>query len=244
MPDSTTPPVAPAETETPRPRGYFNRAQLEDITLSESVQAAAHANPAAMADRDIDAAFLLKFQEAIDEAHSRSAATASQAADAQEATLESNQTAAALRAALQAIQSAAKQKYKMLAIDGDSTTNFPTDGYLIGGRLNGSRANLLQSAVTLIARARQDNLPGYKTPESIAAVEALLAQYRDDKDTQQETTRSKETARLDRDDLIELVNARRAAVQHAADAIWPWSLEANRPTRKTFSLPLTRPLGM
>jgi len=27
------------------------------------------------------------------------------------------------------------------------------------------------------------------------------------------------------------LNTRRSAIQHAADAIWPWSVEASRPTR-------------
>lgn len=35
-----------------------------------------------------------------------------------------------------------------------------------------------------------------------------------------------------------------SSIQHAADAVWPWSSEANRPIRKTFRLPLTRPMGM
>lgn len=41
---------------------------------------------------------------------------------------------ALLGTALKRIQSAAKQKHQMLAGDGDSVTNFPTDGYLIGIR--------------------------------------------------------------------------------------------------------------
>ncbi len=40
------------------------------------------------------------------------------------------------------------------------------------------------------------------------------------------------------------LNHHRSAVQHAADALWPWSAEASRPTRKTFALPLTRPLNL
>ena len=34
------------------------------------------------------------------------------------------------------------------------------------------------------------------------------------------------------------------SIQHAADAVWPHSLEANRPIRKTLGLPLTRAMGM
>ncbi|MEY4570232.1 MAG: hypothetical protein RLZZ398_1671 [Verrucomicrobiota bacterium] len=41
-----------------------------------------------------------------------------------------------LAAALQKIQSSAKQKHKMLDEDGAPATNFSTDGYLIGTRLD------------------------------------------------------------------------------------------------------------
>jgi len=241
---TTTPTATLPQTETSRPRSYFNQGQLEDIKLAESVLDAATANAQAVADRDIDAAFLGGYSEVISEARSRSSRSLEEVSDSEQATLESNKTAANLHTALQAIQSAAKQKHKMLATDGDPETNFPTDGYLIGARLNGSRANLLQSADTLIARAKSDSLPGYKTPAQIAAVENLLEKYRDDKSAQQESNRSKEISRLTRDDLMSTLNIRRSAIQHAADALWPWSVESNRPTRKTFGLPLTRPMGM
>ena len=239
-----TPPTAPVETKIPQTRGYFNQAQLDDIALGESVLAAATANKPALADRDIDEAFLTRTTDLTGEARLRASRAASESDDSEEATLASSKTAAALYTALQGIQSAAKQKHRMLAIDGDPATNFSTAGYLIGSRLNGSRANLLQNAATLITRITEDSLPGYKTPAAIKAVEDLLTAFREDKAAQQETTRTKETARLDRDELIELLNNHRSAIQHAADAIWPWSNEANRPTRKTFALPLTRPLGM
>jgi hypothetical protein len=35
-----------------------------------------------------------------------------------------------------------------------------------------------------------------------------------------------------------------SSIQHAADAVWSWSYEPNIPIRKTFGLPLTRPMGM
>ena len=44
--------------------------------------------------------------------------------------------------------------------------------------------------------------------------------------------------------LLHILNTRRASIQHAADAIWPHSQEANRPIRKTFGLPLTRAMEM
>ncbi len=246
MPDNTTPVTATVST-TPQAvasRGYFNKEQLEDIALAESVLSATKANQPILASRDIDGTFITRYGDFTTEAHRRAAATAGEADDSQEATLESSAAAKALYSALQGIQSAAKQKHRMFAIDGDPATNFPTDGYLMHTRINQSRPVLLQSAETLIARASEDSLPGYKTPESIQAVQDLLSAYRQDVADQQETTRSKELARLNRDELIELLNNHRSAVQHAADALWPWNTETSRPTRKTFALPLTRPLNL
>ena len=132
----------------------------------------------------------------------------------------------------------------MLAEDGDPSTNSATEGYLIGTRLNGSRANLLQNADTLVLRLQADSLPGFKTPVKIAVVTALLASYRGSEGEQQDTIRDKEVSPLDRDQLIHVLNTRRSSIQHAADALWPWSSEANRPIRKTFALPLNRAMGM
>jgi hypothetical protein len=238
-------PIDNTPTEKPSSsRGYFNSEQLEDIALAESVHSAAQTNQAQLASRDIDAAFLTRFGETTVEARRRATAAAADAEDSEQATEETSASAKALYIALQGIQSAAKQKHRMLAIDGDPTTNFPTDGYLMKIRMNQSRTVLLQSAETLIARATADSLPGYKTAESIQAVTDLLGEYREDKSAQQQTTRSKELSRLNRDELVELLNHHRSAVQHAADALWPWSQEINRPTRKTFALPLNRPLNL
>ena len=51
-------------------------------------------------------------------------------------------------------------------------------------------------------------------------------------------------SRIDRDTLLNSINRRRAAIQHAADALWPSSEEANRPIRKTFAIPLNRAMGL
>ncbi|MEO5917911.1 MAG: hypothetical protein ABIS50_27000 [Luteolibacter sp.] len=242
MPD--TAPITPTPAAAPQTRGYFNKAQLEDLDLAETVLAAARANAADLIDWDITSAYADGFDGVITETRKRAIESGQNAEDSKTATGLTGEAASHLHTALQSIQSAAKQKHKMLAEDGDPATNFPTDGYLIGSRLNGSRAILLQSAETLIARATDDNLPGFKTPEKIDAVSTLLTAYRGKSSDQQETTRDKEIARLDRDDLIHVLNTRRSAIQHAADSRWPWSNEANRPIRKTFGLPLTRPLGM
>lgn len=238
----STAPITPSDA--PAPRGYFNNGQLEDLDLADSVITAAESHPEEMTSRDITPTWLSGLAAALAEARRRATATGQQVGEAKQATSDATKAATKLCTALKQIQSAAKQKHQMLAEDGDPETNFPTDGYLIGTRLDASRAILRQSADALIARAKADSLPGYKTPEKIKPVEDLLTAYLGTKDEQQETTKDKELSRIDRDTLLNTINRRRAAIQHAADALWPASAEANRPIRKTFSIPLNRAMGL
>jgi hypothetical protein len=243
MSDTTTPP-ADSPVPAPRTRGYYQQGQLEDLALAESVLTAGRANAAALLEQDITDIYLDGFQSVVTESRGRASESGQAKEDAKAATGLTGKAAADLTTALQQIQSSAKQKHKMLDEDGDPETNFATDGYLIGTRLNANRPALLQNAETLIVRIKADSLPGFKTPAKITAVETLLAAYRGKTGEQQETTKDKELARLDRDELLHVLNTRRSSIQHAADALWPWSDEAHRPIRKTFGLPLTRPMGM
>jgi hypothetical protein len=239
---SPTPPTPPPAT--PRSRGYFNQAQLDDIALAESIETVARQDAAAMEEQDITPAYLDGLADVITEARNRASDSGQSGEDSKEATAVMKKSAATLLAALQKIQCSAKQKHKMLDEDGDPTTNFSTAGYLIGTRLDASRSTFLQSAATLIIRIKEDSLPGFKTPEKITAVETLRDAYDRDSGGHQESTRDKELARLTRDDLMHVLNTRRASIQHAADAIWPASDENNRPIRKTYAIPLNRMMGL
>ncbi len=247
---SATDPAPPADSATnpapaaPQARGYFNQGQLESLDTAESVLAAARSHPAEMTEQDITPAWFDGLAAAIAEARDRASQTGKGGVDSKQATAAAATAAARLVSALKRIQSAAKQKHQMLAEDGDPETNFPTDGYLIGTRLDASRSVLLQSANSLLARATADSLPGFKSPDKLLAVQALLTAYTGSEATQQDATRDKELSRLDRDTLLNTINTRRAAIQHAADALWPPTEDTNRPTRKTFSLPLNRAMGL
>jgi hypothetical protein len=239
-----TEPIQPTTTPTPETeesttRGYFNQAQLDDLKLAQDVLAAAGSHAAAMDEQDITAEWLAKFKEALAECRLRSTNAGQEADESEQATAAAIAAAKNLTIALQAIQASAKQKHQMLAEDGDPATNFPLDGYLIGSRIDANRSILIQSANTLITRAKADSLPGHKSAEKIAAIELLLKTYEGETQEKVETSRDKELARLDRDSLLHLVNSRRTAVQHAADAIWPAAIEATRPIHKTFSIPMT-----
>lgn len=242
-PAATTPAADPATPETTgRPRGYFNQAQLEDLATAELLLAAAQAHPDELATRDITAEYLTGFAAAITQARAKTTDTGQAADQGGAATLSALGAERALVVALQGIQAAAKQKHRMLAEDDDPATNFPTDGYLIGQRLNPNRATLLQNAATLLARARADALPGYPAAQ-IDIVADALATYQQAEVGQQTADEAGGADRNQRDGLIRKINARRMAIQHAADALWPYTAEGARPIRKSFQLPLTRPFN-
>ena len=62
MPESSTSSTSSSSEGAPKPKGYFNKAQLEDIGLAEDLNAAASAagRAAAFASKDITAPFLAK----------------------------------------------------------------------------------------------------------------------------------------------------------------------------------------
>ena len=253
MPDPTSnTPSAPANPVAPapktQPRGYFNQAQVADIQLAEDIIAAAAdpENAPPLATRDITAEYIAGLGTAIAAARAKMSATGQANSGHQPATLNAEDAEDAERgliARLRNIQAAAKQKHQMLAEDDDDATNFPTDGYLIGARLNPNRPLLLQNAEALRAKATADALPGYKTPEALARIATDIQAYKDATASQSERDEAAEQDRIQRDALVKKINARRTATQHAADALFPYTEEENRPTRKRFKLPLDRPLN-
>ncbi len=247
-PANTTPstpatPVAPAPKT--QPRGYFNQAQVNDIQVAADISDAAldADHTATLAGREITAEYITGLASLIAAARAKMAATGQANSGQQPATLNAGEAERALIARLRDIQAAAKQKHQMLAEDGDPATNFSTDGYLIGTRLNPNRAILLQNADTLQAKAAADSLPGYKTPEALAQIAADIAAYKTATASQSEKDEDAEKDRIQRDALVKKINARRTAIQHAADALWPYTEEDNRPTRKRFKLQLDRPFN-
>ncbi len=243
MPDAPTPPPAPEEAET-QPRGYFNQAQLDDIAEAEAILPPAQetTRAAALAARGITAEYVTGLETAVAAAREKIAETG-QGGDASEAaTLNAKGAERALITVRQAIQSAAKQKASMLAEDDDPATNFSVEGYLIGRRLNANRATLLQNAATLRGKAGDDALPGYGTPADLLVIDNAIKAYKTATATQAERDEESESDRLERDALVRKINARRNAIQHAADALWPYTAAANAPVRKLFKLPKNRPM--
>ena len=241
MPDSSS---SSSPSATQRTKGYFNKAQLEDIAIAEDIfpPASDSARAAAFAARAITADYIAGLAAAVAQARAKISATGQDADESHAATLNADDAERTLITILQSVQSAAKQKHRMLAEDDDDTTDFATDGYLIGQRLNANRALLLQNAANLKGKAEADALPGFGTPASIQAITDAIATYKSATADQAERDREAGEDRIARDKLIRKINARRIAIQHAADSIWPYTDEDNGPIRGLFHLPKSRPL--
>lgn len=243
VPASSTP--ATPEPESPATeRGYFNQAQLADIReageIATAAQRADHA--AALATQGITADYVTGLAEAIATARTRITETGQGADEKKTVTLKLRGKGRALYVALQGIQSAAKQKRRMLEEDDDPATNFSTEGYLIGERLNPNRDTFLQNAHALITKATADALPGYP-PAEIEKVSLALTAYEQSNEDRQGTAEDSAEERIARDKLVKKINSRRYAIQNAADRLYPYWNDDHDPARRTFKLPLDRPFN-
>lgn len=243
----TVPPTGdtstPSPDKHPAPHSYFNRAQLEDLDLADEIYRQAIKAPydTALASRDLDQPWFVAYGQAIADARTKTTATGQSGENRKAAAVNAGDNERNLLRQLQSIQSAARQKHRMLDLDDDPTTNFPLDGYLIGQRLNTSRAALLQNAASLIAKAEADRLPGYRTAEALAAVRVPLQTYTQAETHQATTMETAGADRAARDKLIRNLNTRRQAVQCAIDGLYSYLDDANAVTRRAFKLQPNRP---
>ncbi|MEN9574576.1 MAG: hypothetical protein RL514_2431 [Verrucomicrobiota bacterium] len=250
MPEPTPPVPNPDPTPDPatpqrQPRGYFNQAQLEEIGVAEDVHLQAVKAPykEELAKLDLDAEWLTGFGTAIAQARGKTAETGQSSDQRHAAKLNADGAERVLIVCLQKIQSAAKQKHRMLAEDDDPETNFPTDGYLIGQRLNPNRDGLLQNAEALILKAKADQLPGHKTDEELQPIRDALKDYRAAETGQSDAGGDAEADRIARDKLVKKITSRRCAVQNAIDGLYPYTDDDNAPVRRLFKLPVNRPFN-
>ena len=241
-PSSTPAAAAATPAASSKPPGYFNAGQLEDIKIGEDVSAAAKEHAAELLKRQITDLYIAGLDTALAAARRKTNETGQATDEAQAETLHATGSELLLITALHGIQSAAKQKHRMLEEDDDPATNFSTAGYLIGRRLNPSRALFLQNAEALIAKATTDDLPGYDAA-GLQLVRDAVTAYTSDTISQHTSEETRAKDKLERDALLRKINSRRMAIQHAADALFPYTVKTNRPVRKLFKIPQSRPFN-
>jgi hypothetical protein len=97
-----------------------------------------------------------------------------------------------------------------------------------------------ESVQAIITKLGADTLPGI-TPAKVANLPVLLTAYftaaADPGSQQSDAT----TRRKQRDAQVQSITDRRITVQFAADAEWPYTVDANAGIRGEFFLPLSQP---
>ncbi|MGC3957751.1 MAG: hypothetical protein QM813_07310 [Verrucomicrobiota bacterium] len=233
---SSTGVTAPVtETKTRKPRSIINQAQARELTKAETVaQAAQHATRAtALAERDIDAAYVTAMFTEISNARDKAAEVVINATAQREATAAQTAAEKRLVALLQEVQKAAKQKYAR-------NNRLALQAYFVGKKLNGSQPNLAQSSQTILGKLATDTLPGI-TAAKVVVLEAARTNWVNATEAQNDAESAALGARTALKTLLKSVSDRRVAVQLAADAEWPHSESENSGVRREFALPAKQP---
>lgn len=233
MADPTpTPPPAPAKTGT---KSFFNQAQLAALSTADDVCTAAQkpAYAARLALREIDSAFVTQLVSDIKACRDLAAAAAQSTTLKQSDTGDAQTAGENLMAAVHEIQAAARQKYAR-------TNPVMMHDYMVSQRINQNQATTKQAVEAILAKLGKDTLPGI-TPAKVANLGVLLAAYMQSAASPSSQQSDATTQRAQRDAALQSINDRRATVQFAADAEWPFNVDANAGVRGEFDLPLHQP---
>ena len=133
------------------------------------------------------------------------------------------------------MQAAARQKYAR-------TEPARLLDYLIGTRLNPSRALLEQNSETILEKLVSDTLPGINAGK-VTNLATLRANCIAANATQGGSQSSTTTDRAQLAEMIESITDRRLTIRFAADAEYPCTDDKCHGARKEFYLPLSRPFN-
>ena len=156
--------------------------------------------------------------------------------DKESATLTEGHAKLVLLGDLRDLQGAAKQAY-------EKANPLKLKEYLVGERIEQSRAILEESAGIIIAKANSERPAGVDTA-FILKSEGDLTLYNQEQTKQGSEQSSAHGMRAQRDSLLAVIMSDCRAIQIAADRAWPFSNKANAGIRKEFLLPLDRPFAV
>ncbi len=226
----------PAPTPSvPHPHSLFNQAQLAALNEADKIctaaQKPAYAPPLAV--REVTAAYVTQLAADI-LACRQTGATAVQSTTGKTAATDALHIAETdLMTALHEVQAAARQKYAR-------TNPVMLHDYLVGHRLNPNQATFKESVQAIITKLGTDTLPGI-TPAKVANLPVLLTAYTTAAANPVSRQSDATTQRKQRDTQVSSITDRRITIQFAADAEWPFSVDANAGIRVEFFLPASQP---
>src|SRR5260221_7802971 len=231
------PEAAPVTREkTKRTRGVLNQKHTRALNRAEQIVAAAQneERTAALAAREISKDIVDQLQTDVGAARDKATEAVVSTTARRTATVEEAGAAKALLGGLNEVQKAAKQKSAR-------TNRIALTDYFIGGSLNGSRPNLMQTSQTILDKVAVDALPGV-TPAKIKTLKAARQTWIDANMTQTSNATAARTQRAELKTMLKSIEDRKVTIQLAADAEWPHTDEANAGLRREFGLTATRPL--
>ncbi len=174
MADTTTPPATPADPKAEKPkrsRSPVNKAFANELTTAtEIANTAGKAEYAvALAEEEIDAAFVADLTGKITAARALLGAAGNKTAGKQTSTGNEEELKATLLECINGIQSSAKRKYK-------KTRDPQRKNYFIGENIASSRAVLESTTEAILNHLAKVPLPGLR-PAKVTALQNALAAY-------------------------------------------------------------------
>ena len=166
----------------------------------------------------------------------KSASAVDHTVDKESATLTEGHAKLILLGDLRDLQGAAKQSF-------EKSNPLKLKEYLVGERIEQSRATLEESAGIIIAKADADRPAGVDT-SSILKSQGDLSVYNQEQTKQESEQSSAHGMRTQRDALLAQIMADCRAIQIAADRAWPFQNKANAGIRREFLLPTRRPFAV
>lgn len=233
--DNSTVAAPVAEPKRKITRGLLNKVHLRKLTKAEGVAQAAQ-NPdyaSALDAREITAEYVSDLVDDTNAARAKASEAVQFSTASRTATAEEFQAGHNLLAAMQEVQKAAKQKYAR-------SNRLALADYFVGKKLNGNRPNLLQTSQSILSKLSSDSLPGI-TNAKVTKLKNLRASWIAVNSTQKDNVTAAQLARAELKTMLKLIEDRKVAIQLAADAEWPHTIENNAAVRREFGLSPSKP---
>ena len=183
--------------------------------------------------RGIGAPFVAALEADIALASGKTTAALQSDSDRKQATLTEESAEKSLVKNLQVIQSAARTQFL-------PEQPAKLDAYLVGEKLDTSRALLNENAKTLIGRAEADR-PAALDTNFIVQTEDSRQKFLKEEDNQSTGGGAGKLNRKQREELVKSITGRRKKIQYAADTLWPYFNAGSAAARVKFKLPENRP---
>ena len=233
---ATTSPAKDAPAPEPKPERespfFLNREQLDALSLTRLIGAAAQKRVLLLTPEGINAPFLTTLNADITATEEKSRHAANTTTSKKTCTVVGGTAKDTLVHRLRKVQSAARQKHL-------PESPHKLRDYGVGQRISKNRPTLEGSSQAIIKKADEERPPGVNT-EFIVAANAERTSYVNAKPAQRGEQAQATTQRAERNTMVDSILARRKKIQYAADRVWPHTNPANAGVRGEFNLPLDR----